>query len=164
MTPIRIVVMGVSGCGKSTVGLALAQRRGVPFLEGDGLHPPSNIAAMAAGIALDDAMRQPWLQSIADRIHDESNGVVASCSALRRTYRDVLRQKGPVFFVYLAIDIGQTLSRMQARPAHFMNPALAASQHASLEPLLEDEWGVTVKATRSVRLIIDHVCGVLDKP
>jgi len=90
--------MGVSGCGKSTVGLALAQRRGVPFLEGDGLHPPSNIAAMAAGIALDDAMRQPWLQSIADRIHDESNGVVASCSALRRTYRDVLRQKGPVVF------------------------------------------------------------------
>ena len=163
MTPVRIVVMGVSGCGKSTVGLALAQRRGVPFLEGDSLHPKSNIAAMAAGIALDDAMRLPWLQSIASLIQNEPNGVVASCSALRREYRNMLRRQGPVFFVHLFLAIEQTRVRMQARSAHFMNPALAESQHACLEPLIEEEWGMTVKADQPVGVIIDHVCTVLDR-
>lgn len=163
MTPVKIVVMGVSGCGKSTVGLALAKRRGVPFLEGDSLHPPSNIAAMAAGIALDDAMRLPWLQSIATAIHDQNNGVVASCSALRRKYRDKLRDQGPVFFVHLSIEIEHARSRMQARSAHFMNPALAESQNASLEPLAEEEWGMTVKADQPIELVIEHVSAVLNK-
>lgn len=84
MTPSRIVVMGVSGCGKSTVGLALAQRLGAVFLEGDSLHPASNIQAMKAGIALDDAMRLPWLQAVAERLHSGQTDMVASCSALRR--------------------------------------------------------------------------------
>ncbi len=163
MTPLKIVVMGVSGCGKSTVGLALAQRLGVVFLEGDSLHPPSNIAAMSAGIALDDAMRLPWLRSIGSRLHGESTGMVASCSALRVSYRDLLRRRGAVFFVHLAIDIPQTRARMRARPAHFMNPALAESQHASLEPLEHDEWGVTVDANRPLEALLDHVCSTLHR-
>lgn len=163
MTAVKIVVMGVSGCGKSTVGQVLAARRGLPFLEGDSLHPPSNIAAMAAGIALDDAMRRPWLLAIASRIHAERDGVVASCSALRRAYRDILRSEGPVFFVHLSIGLEQTRLRMAARSAHFMNPVLAESQHASLEPLDDAEWGVTVQADQPLDLIVDHVCGVLDR-
>ena len=162
MTRHKIVVMGVSGCGKSTVGLALAQRLGLRFLEGDNLHPPSNIAAMAAGIALDDAMRLPWLQSVGSHLHDESTGLVASCSARRVRYRDVLRRRGAVFFVHLALDIVQARARMRARPAHFMNPVLAESQHASLEPLGQDEWGVTVDATRPLEALLDHVCSALE--
>lgn len=162
MMPVKIVVMGVSGCGKSTVGRALAQRRHVPFLEGDSLHPPDNITAMTAGIALDDRMRLPWLQSIATLLHGETAGMVASCSALRVAYRDVLRRQGRVFFVHLRLGIEQTRARMQARPTHFMNPTLAESQHASLEPLLPKEWGVTVPADQPVGLIVDHVCSLLD--
>ncbi|MDO8884586.1 MAG: gluconokinase [Pseudotabrizicola sp.] len=153
--------MGVSGCGKSTVGLALAQRLGLGFLEGDSLHPPGNIAAMAAGIALDDAMRLPWLQAVATGLHSEQQGIVGSCSALRRSYRDVLRRQGEVFFVHLKIGLHAARARMQERPGHFMNPALAVSQHASLEHLDSDEWGIAVDASHPtevlVKRVVDHL-------
>lgn len=161
MTAMKIVVMGVSGCGKSTVGQALARRLGMAFLEGDSLHPQSNIAAMAAGIALDDAMRLPWLQAVAGALHEKPIGMVASCSALRRGYRDLLRHQGPVFFVHLTLGLEQTCARMQARPGHFMNPALAASQHASLEPLHQDEWGLTLDAEQPLEMLVDHLCAIL---
>lgn len=161
MSAGRIVVMGVSGCGKSTLGEALAQRLGVAFLEGDSLHPAENIRAMAAGVALDDAMRLPWLQSIADRLHSPSPGIIASCSALRRRYRDVLRASGPVFFVHLAIDLPAARARMQARPGHFMNPALADSQNAILEPLGPDEWGMTVDASQPADQLLHRICHAL---
>lgn len=158
MTGRRIVVMGVSGCGKSIVGFALAQRLGWRFLKGDSLHPAENKAAMAAGIAFNDAMRLPWLQAVAHGRHEDPAGCIASCSALRRSYRDILRWQGPVFFVQLELGLQQTRVRMQGRPDHFMNPALADSQHANLEPLGHDEWGITVDAINSTEAPIDVVC------
>jgi gluconokinase len=157
MKPDRIVVMGVSGCGKSTVGQALAERLGYAFLEGDDLHPPENIQAMSAGIALDDAMRLPWLKEITRHLHTGSPGTVASCSALRCSYRDILRGPGEVVFIHLALDLNATLARMQARPRHFMNPSLAESQHASLEPLCDGELGMTVNASEKVDELIDLI-------
>jgi gluconokinase len=93
--PPRIVVMGVSGCGKSTVGCLLAQALGVAYIEGDSLHPAQSVARMAAGIALTDTDRQGWLQAVARRLGDAPGGVVASCSALKRSYRDLLRDAAP---------------------------------------------------------------------
>ncbi|MES2969730.1 MAG: gluconokinase [Pseudomonadota bacterium] len=158
MTQTRIVVMGVSGCGKSTVGLALARRLGAGFLEGDSLHPADNIRAMTSGIALTDAMRLPWLEDVANALHGGPTGSVAACSALRWSYRDILRRQGAVFFVHLEIGLQETRARMQARSGHFMNPALADSQHASLEPLQGDEWGMTVAAGLPSDVLVNLIC------
>lgn len=161
MTVSKIVVMGVSGCGKSTIGQALAQKLGWRFLEGDSLHPPENIAAMSAGIALNDTMRLPWLQAVATALHSEPLGIVGSCSALRRSYRDILCRQGAVLFVHLEIDLQETRVRMQKRASHFMNPALAESQHASLEPLHGEESGITVDARQPTEVLIKLICDEL---
>lgn len=133
---LAIVVMGVSGCGKSSVGAGIAERLGVPFVEGDALHPPENVAKMAAGTALVDADRWPWLRAIAARIAAEPGPmIVVSCSSLRRSYRDLLRAEAgrPVAFVYLRGSEALLADRMAARTGHFMPPALLASQLATLE-------------------------------
>lgn len=153
--------MGVSGCGKSTVGHALAKRLGVDFLEGDSLHPAGNIQAMAAGKPLNDHMRMPWLQAVAAELHGEARGVVASCSALRHRYREILRGQGAVFFAHLEIGLQETRARMQERASHFINPALAESQHASLEPLHGEEWGITVDARQPTEVLIKLICDEL---
>lgn len=158
----RIVMMGVSGCGKSTMGLALSRQLGFAFLEGDSFHPPENIQAMAAGLALDDAMRAPWLRTLASALHAAPSGVVASCSALRRSYRDILRTAGPVVFVHLAIDLAEASARMQTRPGHFMNPALAKSQRDSLEPLGPDEEGFTLDGAQPHDRVLDLILRRLD--
>ncbi len=127
-----IVVMGVSGCGKSSVGAALAAILGLPFREGDALHPPANIAKMSAGEPLDDADRWPWLDRVAAAL---AEGGVVSCSALKRAYRARLRAGAgrPVAFVFLHGDAALLAERMGARAGHFMPPALLASQLAALE-------------------------------
>lgn len=141
-----IVVMGVSGSGKSTVGGLLAERLGVPYAEADDFHPAANIAKMSAGHPLDDADRAPWLDAIAEWIEGRGDrGGVVSCSALRRRYRDRLRAgRAAVFFVHLDGPRELIAARLAARMQHFMPPGLLDSQFDALEPLAEDEDGAAV--------------------
>lgn len=152
-----VVVMGVCGCGKTTVGRHLAGLLGWPFLEGDELHPPANVAKMSAGIPLDDDDRWGWLDAIAARItggRDAAQPIVVSCSALKRRYRDRLRAAGNrVFFLHLAGDRDTILGRMALREGHYMPVSLVDSQFAALEPLAADEAGVV----RDVALPPDRI-------
>ncbi|MDZ7856525.1 gluconokinase [Sphaerotilus sp.] len=140
-----IVVMGVSGCGKSTFGLALAQALGVPYIEGDALHPPRNVALMAAGTPLTDADRAGWLDVIGDRLAQAGeHGAVVACSALRRVYRDRLRTASPgLRLVYLDGDPALLAERIGQRTGHYMPPALLPSQLQTLEPPDPDEAALT---------------------
>ncbi len=137
------VVMGVSGCGKSTVGAQLAAALGLEFLEGDSLHSATNVARMATGVALSDADRAGWLQTLAERIGAASlagTGLVLSCSALKRAYRDILRQGAPdLHFLYLQGDYDLLAARMAARTGHYMPLSLLVSQLATLEVPDPDE-------------------------
>lgn len=152
----RIVVAGISGSGKSTVGIALAERLGVPFEDGDDLHPAANIAAMRAGEPLTDADRAPWLASVGQWLALHGDGVVA-CSALRRTYRDTLRSYADdVEILMLHGEPGLIGERQAARGQHFMPPALLHSQLATLEPLAPDERGSTLDVGDPVDLIVDR--------
>jgi gluconokinase len=139
-----IVVMGVSGSGKTTVGQALAQRLGVDYAEADEFHPPENIAKMSAGTALTDDDRWPWLGAIAEWIGEHPQGGVVTCSALKRKYRDVLKRGGDVFFLHLDGTRELIAARLAERKGHFMPPALLDSQFADLEALTEDERGAVV--------------------
>jgi len=149
-----VVVMGVSGCGKSSVGQAIAQRTGWTFIEGDDLHPAANQEKMASGVPLDDDDRWPWLDIIADAaraIEAQGNSAVIACSALKRIYRDRLSQAGDtVKFIHLTGDRDTIRARMQARPDHFMPPALLESQLATLEPPTGDENAVRIDISSSV--------------
>jgi gluconokinase len=151
-----IVVMGVSGSGKSTVGAALAQRLRVPFADADDFHPPANIAKMTAGHPLDDDDRLPWLDSIGEWLAAHGTGGVMSCSALKRKYRDQLRGHCPAIeFLHLEGTL-ETIGRRQAsRPGHFMPAALLASQFETLEPLGTDERGVRIDVDQSIDTIIE---------
>ena len=147
----------MSGCGKSTVGLALAARLAVPFVDADDLHPAANIAKMAAGHPLTDADRLPWLDVVGTWLAEHDDGV-AACSALRRAYRDRLRGSAPrAFFVMLALGRDSALARVRGRRDHFMPAALIDSQFAALEPLRPDERGMTVDATLPLDVIVDQV-------
>ena len=145
-----VVVMGVSGSGKTTVGIALADSLGWEFVDGDDLHPPANVSKMAAGVPLTDDDRWPWLEAIGTWIdvrRSSGAAAVVACSALRRSYRDLLRRGRPeVVFCHLAVDAADLRERLAHRPGHYMPASLLASQLSSLEPLDEDEPGVTVAA------------------
>ena len=142
---VRVVVMGVSGCGKSTVGWLLARLLDVPFVDADGLHPAANVARMAAGTPLTDQDRWPWLRVVGGELARTSGGAVVACSALRRAYRDVLRESAPgTVFVHLTGSREQLATRMAARLDHFMPPSLLDTQLAALEPLGPDEAGITL--------------------
>ncbi|WP_062289268.1 gluconokinase [Demequina phytophila] len=159
-----IVVMGPSATGKSTVGAALAAAFGVPFIDGDDLHPAANVAKMAAGIPLEDEDRWPWLDRVGRTLDDAAagGGVVVACSALKRAYRDRIRAVAPgARCVELAISEDEAVRRSSARAAHFMPPALVASQFATLEPLGSDEPGVRVDATQPVARIIESALASL---
>ncbi len=152
-----IVVMGVSGSGKSTVGAALAQRLRVPFADADDFHPPANIEKMTAGEALNDDDRYPWLDAIGEWLAARCvDGGVMSCSALKRKYRDQLRQHcTDVVFLHLA-GSPEVIGRRQAsRPGHFMPASLLASQFETLEPLQTDEGGVTVDVDQDIDGIVE---------
>lgn len=151
-----IVVMGVSGSGKSTVGAALAQRLRVPFADADDFHPPANIAKMTAGHALDDDDRYPWLEAIGEWLAEHSAGGVMSCSALKRTYRDQLRRHcTDVRFLHLSGTQDVIARRQASRPGHFMPAALLASQFETLEPLDADEHGISIDVDQSIDSIVD---------
>ena len=144
----RVVVMGVSGCGKSTVGQGLARVLDVPYVEGDELHPPRNVERMRAGIALTDEDRQGWLQAIAaelSRPASAARGVVVSCSALKRSYRDLLRAAAPdLRFVHLHGDAALLAQRMAQREGHYMPPSLLQSQLQTLEMPTPDERAISL--------------------
>jgi carbohydrate kinase (thermoresistant glucokinase family) len=145
--PVHLVFMGVSGSGKSAAAEAVRERLGWELAEGDDFHPPENVEKMSQGIALTDDDRWGWLESLAEWTAErDARGVptLLSCSALRRTYRDVLRRGGAgTFFVHLTGDKHMILGRMQSR-AHFMPPSLLESQLDTLQPLGPDEAGMTV--------------------
>lgn len=147
-SPQHLVVMGVAGSGKSTVAGLLAHRLGWPYAEADEFHPPRNVARMAAGIPLTDDDRWPWLEALRDWLSEQAtqgHSTVVTCSALRRAYRDVLRQAaGQVRFVHLHGDHRLIAERVTRRSGHFMPAALVASQFQALEPLGADEDGLTV--------------------
>jgi carbohydrate kinase (thermoresistant glucokinase family) len=146
-----VVVMGVSGCGKSTVGKLLARQLKAEFLEGDDLHPPRNIERMAAGIPLTDNDRRDWLLEIAQQLADARaghHGLVVSCSALKRSYRDMLRTAASqLAFVHLHASRELLEARLTARPGHFMPSSLLDSQLQTLEPPRADERALLLDAT-----------------
>jgi gluconokinase len=151
-----LVVMGVSGSGKSTVGAALAQRLRVPFEDADDLHPPENVAKMSAGHPLDDHDRYPWLERVGGWLADHPDGGVMSCSALKRKYRDQLRHHAPHLRFLLLEGTVEVIARRQAsRPGHFMPASLLHSQFATLEPLQPDEDGLVIDVDQSVDAIVE---------
>jgi gluconokinase len=154
-----VVVMGVSGSGKSTVGAALAERLGVPFADGDDLHPAENIAKMSAGRPLDDADRGPWLEAVGRWLagHAGSGGVI-TCSALKRSYRDLLRRFAPDAELVHLHGRHDVIARRQAdRRGHYLPPSLLASQFAALEPLDDTvEAGVVLDVDGDVSSIVDR--------
>lgn len=154
-----LVVMGVSGCGKSTVGALLAGRLGWPFAEGDDFHPAANVAKMHSGHPLDDDDRWPWLAKVAawvDERLDTVSGGVITCSALKRKYRDVIRRDG-VVFVYLHGTHQQIADRLTARHGHFMPAALLDSQFAALEEPAPDENALRVEIGDNPTALADEV-------
>lgn len=148
---LRIVTMGVAGCGKSTTGAALARHLGLTFFEGDTLHSPDSRAKMAAGQPLTDADRLPWLHRVAAVLHDRAPVVVA-CSALRRSYRDILRQGagGPVVFLHLTGPREVLAARLTGRAGHFFPASLMDSQLATLEPPGPDETALPLQFDQPV--------------
>ncbi|MGD9957906.1 gluconokinase [Nocardioides sp.] len=160
--PPALVVMGVSGSGKSTVGAAIAQRLRVPFADADDFHPSANIAKMSAGQPLDDDDRHPWLDAIGAWLAEHADGGVMSCSALRRRYRDQLRQHLPgVTFLHLHGSREVIARRQASRPGHFMPASLLTSQFATLEPLAPDESGLVIDVDQDIDAIVqtyvDHL-------
>lgn len=142
----RVIVMGVSGCGKSTVGELLGAELDAGFLDGDSLHPQANIDKMAAGQPLDDADREPWLREVGNRLGTVGNeSMVIACSALKRKYRDLIRAQAPgTVFIHLHGSEELLTERMGSRPGHFMPVGLLQSQLATLEPLEADEFGLVL--------------------
>jgi carbohydrate kinase (thermoresistant glucokinase family) len=159
--PQKIVVMGVSGSGKSFIGARLAERLGYAFVDGDDLHPAANIAKMAAAIPLTDDDRWPWLDVVGRTLADAPAGIVVACSALRRSYRDRIRLAAPTTeFVELDGSAALLRQRMENR-THFMPPDLLGSQLDTLEPLGGDELGGHVNTTGSPDEVLERVLAVL---
>ncbi|MFI1073499.1 gluconokinase, GntK/IdnK-type [Streptomyces puniciscabiei] len=155
-----VVVMGVAGSGKTTVGRYLADSLRVPFEEGDDFHPRRNVESMANHTPLDDRTRSPWLAAIAGRMRvvGAEEGLVITCSALRRIYRELLRVARPdAFFVHLTLDQDEANSRVAHRRSHYMPASLVASQFEDLEPLEDDEAGMTIDATLPAERIVAEI-------
>lgn len=151
-----IVIMGVQGSGKSTIGTLLAQRLGVPFIDGDSLHSTANKEWMASGRALSDAQRLPWLHDVGKRLAAGAGaGVVVACSALKRSYRDVLREHAPTMLtVFARGDVDLIRARVTARRHEYMPPSLLPTQLDDLEARQDDEPGLTVDIARTPEDIV----------
>ena len=158
-----IVIMGVSGSGKSTVGELLAGRLGVPYADADDLHPQANVDKMAAGHPLDDEDRWPWLAKVGAALTAaEGTGMVMACSALKRSYRDAILEEEPrTRFVHLHGSRQLLESRMQHRQGHFMPSSLLESQLDILESLQPDEPGIVVEIDQTPEQIVDAAAAVL---
>lgn len=165
MSAPRIVVMGVSGSGKTSFGQVLAARLGIAYRDGDDLHPPENVRKMGAGIALEDADRWPWLDRVAAALATGAP-LVVGCSALKRTYRDRIRAGagGPVRFIHLAGSPALIRSRMAARSGHYMPVSLLDSQLAALEPPGADEAALTIHIAASLERMVDTAVRALESP
>jgi len=156
---MHIVVMGVSGTGKTSVGEELAEELGCEFVEGDSLHPRRNIEKMEAGTPLTDEDRWPWLQAIAEMVavrDHEGTSTVVTCSALKRKYRDILRDAAPTFFVHLDAPFEVLEARMAQRTKHFMPASLLRSQVDTLEPLDDDEAGEVVDVSPDLDVVVEE--------
>jgi gluconokinase len=160
-----VVVMGVSGSGKSTVAAGLVDRLGCDFAEGDDFHPPANVAKMRAGTPLDDEDRWPWLRTLAAWIgeHEQAGrSVVVTCSALKRSYRDLLRDGHPsVWFAHVTVDPDLLRQRVQKRSGHYMPPSLLDSQLATLEPLQDDEPGASISGAGTPDAVVEKLLTTL---
>jgi gluconokinase len=154
---MHYVVMGVSGCGKSSIGAGFAAAIGGTFIDGDDLHPASNVAKMAAGMPLTDDDRAPWLRDVGATFQQQSGDVVIGCSALKRAYRDIIRDAagGPVTFLHLHGEKAVIAARMSAREDHFMPTALLDSQFATLEMPERDEAAITVDIDQTPTAIVE---------
>lgn len=168
MTPeinASLVVMGVAGCGKSSLGAALAQRLGVELIEGDDHHSPGNREKMAQGTPLTDADRAGWLATLAGLLAQRRGRVVLTCSSLRRAYREQLRAADPALrFVFLDITPGQALARVAARSSHFFSSSLVDSQFATLESPVGEPGVLRADATAPLPELVDHVTAWLQAP
>lgn len=155
-----LVVMGVAGCGKTTTAALLAGRLGATFAEGDEFHPSANVAKMSEGHPLTDDDRWPWLRGIRDWLSTEAQAgrsAVVPCSSLKRSYRDLLREAGPVQFVHLTGSRELLTERIQGRAGHFMKPEMLTSQLSTLEPLADDEPGFAVDIAPRPDAIVDTI-------
>jgi gluconokinase/shikimate kinase len=163
--PVVLVVMGVSGSGKTTIGSMLAASLGWPFKEGDDLHPRANLEKMKAGIPLTDQDRRPWLELIADWVGqhlDAAESGVVTCSALKRVYRDLIdRRRHGVVFIFLDGPQATIADRLDSRHGHFMPPQLLRSQFDDLEPPATEEPAIRFDIQTSPQLIVDEVIDVL---
>ena len=165
---ITVVVMGVSGTGKTTAGAALAERGGWAFAEGDDFHPAANVAKMREGVPLTDEDRWPWLRAIADWIGEQEaadRSAVVACSALRRVYRDLLRDGHPsVWFAHLVATEAVLTDRMRRRTGHYMPASLLPSQLATLQPLQPDEPGVAFDDAGGAEHVVDQITAAMPRP
>ncbi|MCA1737043.1 MAG: gluconokinase [Actinobacteria bacterium] len=162
MKPL-LVVMGVTGSGKSTIGELIASHLEVPFIDGDSLHPASNVAKMAAGNPLSDDDRWPWLVAVGKTLaRSNGSGMVVACSALKRSYREAISEHAPrVLCVHLNVPRRILQERLEDRSGHFMPPALLDSQLSALEPLEASERGVTVDGEDPVEVVASHAIEAL---
>ncbi len=155
---MTFIIMGVAGCGKSTVGRALAAALACPFFDGDDFHPPENVEKMANGIPLTDEDRVPWLSRLNQLLHGAAGGrAVLACSALKKNYRTQLRTgEADVQFIYLAGDYETLRARLAGREGHFMKPGMLKSQFAALEPPVGED-AFTIDADQPVAQIIHTI-------
>ena len=157
--PPLVVVMGVSGSGKTTIGTLVAHELGVQFIDGDSLHPLENVQKMAAGTPLDDDDRWPWLESVGRTLHEHGErreGLVVACSALKRAYRERIRSQAPsALFLHLDGTLEVLTRRIEGRSGHFMPAALLESQIETLEPLAQEEGGYVLNIDQPVADMVD---------
>ena len=165
MKQSHVVVMGVAGCGKSEIGRRLAETLALPLIEGDEFHPRPNIEKMRQGLPLDDADRAGWLEQLGRELARHDAGAVLTCSALKRSYRDMLRAAQPgLRFVHLSLSQQQALERVAARDSHFYPPSLVASQFETLEDPSSEPGVVVVDASMPAERVATEAARLLAQP
>lgn len=160
-----MIIMGVTGCGKTSVGEALAEKLGAQYVDGDDLHSPESIKKMMSGIPLENKDRWPWLKQVGERLGQADVYCIIGCSALKRVYRDRIRQFAGdnVIFVYLAGTRDLIFSRINTRTGHFMPTTMLDSQFAALEPPTAEESAITVNIDQSVNSIVEDLMKELEE-
>lgn len=165
--PVHLVVMGVAGTGKTTIGDGLADRFSLPYAEGDSFHSDANKEKMGAGIPLTDEDRWPWLRSLRDWMSqqaEEGHSSVVACSALKESYRDVLREAdGEVFFIHLILPEDVNVERLSSRHGHYMQTGMLESQLATLEVLVEKECGIEAVNVGEPQQVIAEIATIVEE-